>query len=83
MEALKTSLDPSCYPRAYSVCSEMCTPHLAGIGGAFLPANLTLGVTISLFYVIFGNIIWLMLNSGLYNTGRFVIIEPTDIKMSE
>lgn len=36
----------------------------------------------SLFYVLFEDIIRPMLNPGLCNTERFVIIEPTDVKGS-
>lgn len=74
--------DPSCSPRAHTVHSDMCTSRVAGVWWVFLPATLTLGATISLLYVIFGDIIWLTLNLGLYNTERFVIIEPTDVRMS-
>lgn len=62
------------------VYSKMCAFQPAGVEGAFLPATLTLGLTVSLFYVLFGDIIWLLLNQGLCNTERFVIIELTDVK---
>lgn len=68
--------------RAHIVYSESPSKSLPRAREAFFPAILTLETTISLFYVTFGDIIWLMLYLELCNTKRLVTMEGTYLRFS-
>lgn len=73
--------DPPCYTCAHSLfCDVFLQSCRALVSLATCYSDTCYNHFCPLCYI--GVLIWLMLNLGLYNTERSVIIEPTDMKMS-